>query len=232
MPLAKVGISHSPQFYVLNALETMAFSNVASVGAGVANTTVQADIFVGVNYKISKVAVRVTAIDAVAGGDTFNLVVGGLTAQTSKTYNQNNPAPLDNSYTHSTANAIGADNLGFPTNIAVAGQTVFANDVPFTATNTYSGNTAGVSGDLTGRAQPNTGWVALAASTGGYGIFVPTNYDAVYPESLPLSLRVKTVASTGSITNLQVIVVLEVFGHRAGPVPSSTYYSAAPGSDF
>jgi hypothetical protein len=232
MGLAKVGGTHTPQSYLLNCLHTAELPSVASIGAGVANTTVQtARCFAG-RFKIAKVVVSLTAIDAVAGADSFNLVIGGLTGQTSQTYSQGNPAPLDNSFTYDPTQASGNSNLGYPTNIAVAGQTVFANDVPFNSANVYATNTAGVAGDLTGLAQPNTGWLALATSTGGYGIFVPTNYDAVYPEGLPLSLRVTTAASTGSISNLSVGLVLEYMGHYANQSTASTHYQFTPGWDF
>lgn len=229
MPLAKEGVSQTPRTYVLNTLGFEQIDPVAAIGAGVANTTVQTHTIFPCNFKISKIAVSLTAIDAVAGGDSFNLVVGGLQGQTAQAYNQNTAAPNDNSFTHNAANAVGSDSLGFPTNIAAAGMTVFANDVTFNSANVQTAS--GVAGDLMGRAQPNTGWISLA-TTGGYGIFVPTNYDAVYPAGVPLSLRVTTVASTGSISNLRVMVLIEPMGLRAGPTPSSTYYQATPGIDF
>jgi hypothetical protein len=123
--------------------------------------------------------------------------------------------------------------MGYATNIAVAGQTVFANDVPFTATNVLpnpnAANTPGFGG-ATGYGMTNTGWVTLA-TTGGYGIFVPTNYDAVYSCTLPLSLRVTTVATTGTISSLSVVLGIVFMPLRKGPTPGASAYGI-PGLDY
>jgi len=200
-----------------------------SPGASVATTTVQSAIFLPWNYKIRKVSVMVTAIDAVDGSDTFNLVLGGIPAATGA-YNQNNPVLNDNSQS-GPGTASTPAGLGYPTNIGVAGQTVFANDVPFLSTNTYGAGSGGTS-NLTGYGYTNTGWVTLA-TTGGYGIFVPTYYDGVYPCTVPLTLRVKTNASTGSITTLQIRLSVVPIPLRKGPIPSSsTVIWGVPGQDF
>lgn len=215
MPLAKEGVAQSPRTFVLSTLGFESFDTVASIAANIPNTTVQNHICIPTVYKISKVAVSLTALNAIDGTHKFNLVVGGLQGQTAQAYNQNNAAPNDNSFTHNAASAVGTDNLGYPTNIATAGMTVFGTDVPFNpADATYGSN-----------------WISLTTS-GGYGIFVPTNYDAVYPAGTPLSLRAVTPVTTGSISNLRVMVLIEPMGLRAGPVPSATYYQATPGIDF
>jgi hypothetical protein len=182
----------------LNALGTQDLPT-ASPGAGVANTVVQTSRIFPFNYKIRVVAVMFTAIDAVAGGDSFNLVVGGIPGATGQTYTQGNVAANDNS-----------DTWGSPTNIAVAGNCVFGNDVPINVANLASANTLAwlpsgsvPSANLIGQSVPNTGWLACA-TTGGYGLFVPTNWDAVYPAGIPLSVRTTTVATTGTITALSI----------------------------
>jgi hypothetical protein len=95
--------------------------------------------------------------------------------------------------------------FGYPTAFAAAGNTVFAGDVAFTVANF-----------------PN-----LATSTGGYEIFIPTNYDTIYLPQTPLYLIVTTNASTGSISNLQV--TLGVI-----PIDTNCAYNegAVPGVDY
>jgi hypothetical protein len=76
---------------------------------------------------------------------------------------------------------------GYPTVAAVAGSLVFVADVGFTVANF-----------------PN-----LATGTGGYNVFIPTNWDTIYiPQNGPLNLYTTTTASTGSITNLQVTLTI------------------------
>ncbi len=86
------------------------------------------------------------------------------------------------------------------------------------------------SGGLTGSAPYYAGWISLT-TTGGYGIFVPTNYDAVYPCNLPLSLRASTVASTGSISNLEITLGIVPMPLRKGPTPGANGYGL-PGLDY
>jgi hypothetical protein len=337
MPLAKIGVDHSPRTWVLDALAPIALPIVASIGAGATGSTPQATLFLPFNYKIAKIGVYVSTIDAVAGGDAFNLVVDALpyggdgtfasqtytvagtptttdtikatiggtevdqaqtTTQTvdalaallaaainanstvnklvhavasgsggvltvtaleagtagnaittvgattggatltaggatltggGATYSQNNPTPNDNSNTYDPTLQPGQSSLGFPTNFASAGQTLFANDVPFNAANSYASNPNGISGDLTGRAVGNTGWVSLQTG-GGYGIFVPTNFDAAYSEATILTLRATTVASTGAIAGLHVVAFVSPMGHRAGPYPPGVIFE--PGQDY
>lgn len=116
-----------------------------------------------------------------------------------------------------------SDTYGYPTNVAVAGDALFGADVPFNAANTIAANAyafpgnVGPSANQIGQGVPNTGWGSLVAATGGYGLFVPTNYDAVYPAGIPLTLRAITQATIGSISNLQVTLSVIPVGLRAQP---------------
>lgn len=224
------GLNNTTDSDTLYAINDVGMPIVASIGAGVLTTTVQGSKVLPFNYKIRKVSVFLTAIDSTAGADAFNLVVGGIPGTTGA-YSQNNAAPNDNSQS-GPGTASAPAGLGYPTNIAVAGQTVFANDVPFNIANAYGSGTGGSPGfgGLTGYGFQFTGWQQLT-TTGGVGIFVPTNYDAVYPCNLPLSVRVSTVASTGSISNLAITLGLVFMPLRKGPTPGQNAYGI-PGLDF
>jgi hypothetical protein len=190
MAVAKTEWTRTPQSYVFDtvAWESLA---VASVGAGVANTTIQAALNPPTMYKIAKVSVYCSAIDAVTG-DSFNLVVGTTASYTSAAASGGNP---DNSFAQQLQGAPAGSQfgVGYPTNVATVGTTVFGADVVLNTTNI-----------------PN-----LAISTGGYAVLVPGyttglggSYDAVYPSGVPLTLRMTTNASTGSVTNFKVTMVI------------------------
>jgi hypothetical protein len=326
------GVSKNQYADTLNALCDISFGAVASVGAGVAQTTLQQLRTVPFNYKVRKVSVALTAIDSIAGSDLFNIVLGAGSYETaavaaSGTYTItgspatssnntytiagtavvapqttgntvtqqaladviviNNNATVNNIVTARsalgvvtiTANAPGAagnavtttasssggdtltanqavlasganasgivlaandnsDTYGYPTNVAAAGVSLFGADIPFNAANTiaanayaYPGNTGPTSNQI-GQGVPNTGWGALATATGGYGIFVPTNYDAVYPAGVPLTLRAITQATIGSITNLQVTLGIVPVGLRAQPISEPGQEIVLPGTDY
>lgn len=207
MPITLQGINSTPNSDTLHALQLKSMP-IVSPGAGVVTTTVQDAISMPFNYKIRKVSVMLTAINLVDGTEVFNLVVGGLKGATSQAYTNTSVAANDNSATY-----------GYPTNTAVAGNAVFSGDVGFNATNAFSSTTG-------------TGWIALATTTGGYGIFVPTNYDAVYPQGVPLSLRVSTTASTGTISNLSVTIAYVPVPLRVKPGLAAGQILVAPGLDY
>jgi hypothetical protein len=72
------------------------------------------------------------------------------------------------------------------------------------------------------------GWVSVATG-GGYGVFLPADYDAVYPGNLPLTLRVAT-SGTGTLTNLTVTLLYEpMYLRPAMPGPDVAVF---PGVDF
>lgn len=312
MGLAKVGVVHTPQAFVLNTLGWLNFSYVSSVGAAQNNSQCIAYLPLVSNMKISKVAVFFAGIDSLAG-DLFNIVLG------TGVYTQGVVAANDNSYTHNAANAVGSDNLGFPTNIAANGSALFSADMVFNAANFPNASTGlaapaapGLAASASGGSlatgteyvkvtyvNPNgeslpsaeanvpvtgpTGSVtvtspaasgnataynvyassvtgtetklnatpialganyvitanaagssvpAINTTGGGSAVFIPTNYDAVYPAGGVLTLRATTNTGTGSITGLKVAMLAEPLGLRAGPVPSATYYQATPGVDF
>lgn len=76
---------------------------------------------------------------------------------------------------------------GICTDPAVNGDALFNIDVPFTVANFPGATTAG--------------------GSSGLGL-IPTNPDAVYPCGAVLTLRLRTTASTGSLTQLSVTAVL------------------------
>lgn len=226
MPTNKRGITLAPTSFNLNGLSVITFGPVASIGAGVATSAIQ-DYFVSpCNFKIAKVAIFASAIDAVTGTDAFNIVVG-----TASTYTLG-LAANDNS---AAGPAVGPGTtypttpggVGYPTVFAAAGNSLFAADVPFQAT-TAMPSPYVESGAAGGTGQ---GW-KLLTTTGLYGIIVPVNYEAVYPEGMPLTLRVSTVASTGSISNLFVSFTYEPIARRGAPVSTVGQTIVLPGYDF
>jgi hypothetical protein len=217
MPVTLRGLNETPTSDTLYSLSEASLSSAGAIGAGVANATVQSLKVLPFNFKIRKVVIYVPSIDAVAGGDSFNLVVG------SGAYTQGNIAPND-TFDTSGVNAV----------TAVAGNCVFANDVPFNSANTAASNTAYTPGNLIGQAPPNVGWLSLA-TTGGSGIFVPTNWDAVYPAGIQITLRVTTVASTGSIgAGAQVVMAIVPVGIRRAVAgdPLIAQSLVLPGVDY
>ena len=210
MPWKKALAANSSQAWRPGTLGSESFQ-VASVGAAVANTTIQQLIALPCNSKISKIAVAFTAVNVVTGTHKLNVALG-LTGA----YSGVNPN--DNSNVE-----------GYPTNIGTGSVGLFAADIAINSANAYSATTAN---GTSGCAVPGTGWI-VCATTGGYGIFVPDNYDAVYPAGYPLSLRVVTPASTGSLSNLTVTLLVE-------PIPLSPTYvpqtinnaTVLPGTSF
>lgn len=220
--VAKLEWTRTPKSWVFDAVSSESMA-VASIGAGVANTTIQGAIVLPYNYKIAKVSVYCTALDAVTG-DKLNLVVGTTGAYTSAAASGGNP---DNSYAQQAQGAATGQpyGVGYPTNVATTGTTVFGADVELNTTTV-----------------PN-----LAISTGGYAVWVPGvtaltsttvmggSYDAVYPSGVPLTLRVVSNASTGSITGLKVTlaltpVTLRQFWFIPGLTPPNTL--CVPGTDW
>jgi hypothetical protein len=330
------GLSKNQYADALNALSLTEFANLASVGAGVAQTAIQARKTLPFTFKVRKVSVNLTALDSVGGANAFNVVVGSGTYETAGTaahqtatlagtptatsaqtvtttingtavvYTEttgdttvtilaghvvsainanatvsklvtasnvagvititaNAPGTAGNAITLTTAtndsgitytrgaatlaggvNASGitlaandnSDTYGYPTNVAVANNALFGADVPFNSANTIAANAYAYPGNdgpnasLIGQGVPNTGWNSLATATGGYGIFVPTNYDAVYPAGLPLTLRCVTGATVGSLTNLQVSLAIVPVGLRAMPGDAAGQTLILPATDF
>jgi len=234
VPLTLDGTNSTPRSDTLNVVCEALIPPVASIGAGVASSVTQAQILLPYQYKIRKVSVLYLTVDNVTGTDSFNLVVG------SGAYTQNNAAPNDNSFDPSSTTTVGVNGiaqqqapvfggLGYPTNVATTGQTVFATDVPFgTAAGTYNANPANTSGS--GTYGQYTGWITLT-TTGGYGIFVPTNYDAVYPENIPLTIRATTIPTTGAVTGLVVRLAVTPIRKRPEPI-GSQLYGAVPSYDY
>lgn len=142
------------------------FDNVASVGAGVANTTVQARLPVPQACKIYKVVANFSAIGS-GGAHSFNIVVGN-----------------------------GAEgSVGTTDTNAAAGTIVFSTD------QALSGGTADT---------PQ--------------LYIPTNWDVIYPTQSLLTLRAVTPASTGSLTNLKVLLFVKFLD----PTPSSNGTGFSP----
>jgi hypothetical protein len=209
MALTLDGINVTPRSDTLSAVSTTEPYGPITIAVSQANTAIQGAYISPVQYKIRKIAVYWSA--TVALGATFNLVVG------TGAYTQGNVAGNDNSFDPNAATTVGINGiantgavlggLGYPTNVAVAGNAVFAADVGLTVANF-----------------PN------ASTTGGYGILIPTNYDAVYPAGIPLTLRATTNGTT-TITNLTIALAIVPM-----PLRQSTgigeVYGAVPGVDY
>ena len=242
MAVSKKQVAHHPEHWQLQTLGTESIGPVTL--ATVANTAVSGGLMIPCNYKIVKVGVFYTATDAVAGANSFNLVVG-----TTGAYTQGNVPGNDNSFAPSfqpgptqTAAAYPppAPNfqLGYPSNVALAGQSVFLADIPinngaaFAYVNPPTPG-SGISPILPSTAGPNPaygttgfGWVS-ATTTGGYGIFLPADYDAVYPANLPITLRSTVVTS---LANLTVTLLYEpMYLRPTAPGPDVNFF---PGIDF
>jgi hypothetical protein len=185
-------------------------------------------------YKIRKVGVAFTSADNVTGTDKFNLVVG------TGAYVQGTIAPNDNSYSSGTSlpssatatsgagNYVAGAGVGYPTNVATAGMAVFSADITLAPSSTTAQQVG---------AAPNStyapGWI-VCATTGGYGLFVPPNYDAVYPMLLPISLRNITIAATGAIAGLVVTLYVVPVTPLASQGSGSTLAApfVIPGQNF
>lgn len=189
------GKSRGPwQSYDLSGSIILPFPNVATIADGVANTAIQASVCVPQWMKVFKVGVVLTAIDDIVSDDAFNIVVG------TGAYTQGDVPPLDNSQTY-----------GYPTVYATAGDALFSADVTFDTIN-FPGPQTGPQGQLI-----NPGNTILTTD-GGSTVLVPTNWDAAIPGGTWLTLRASTVASTGSISNLYVVM----FGKPIDPFPASS----------
>src|SRR5665213_165782 len=193
---AKKGLDFFRENYVLGTLGTESnIFSVASVGASQANTTVQGYWLTPGRVKISKITVFCSAISAITGTISFNIVLGtGAYTQGSVPGNDNSSVP-DVAY-----NAAGqatsqqdpgitapypAGGGGLCSNPAVAGNAMFAADVVFNVTN-FPARTL-----PSGVAVPA---LTTAAGTGAtYGFqFAPASPDAVWPNASILTLRATT----------------------------------------
>jgi hypothetical protein len=265
MPLVKQSWARTPNAFTLNTVGTESIGPL-NIAASQANTATQGFLVLPCAVKISKVSIGWSAItDATP---SFNLVyntnqaIGGALS-----YTAGNVAPNDNSMTGGFPNAaaVAAANpqptlaggltsaqltgaitgspgypnpaltalyptlqqiggLGVPTNFAVDGQPLFVADVVFNTTNF-----------------PGSG------TTGGFGVLIPTNYDAVYPSgpngpaavtvpalaNLPgaITLRVTTAAAK-TITGLTVTVLYEPISIRPNISTNPAESVITPGQDF
>ncbi len=248
MPLAKQEWTRTPQAYVFDTPGTESFGTV-TLGAGVVNTTVTFAaglLLLPCAVKVVKVGISFSATDNVTT-NAVNIVYN-TTAPPNPgggAYLANGPAPNDNSQTAgiqvgTSALVTGAPNpasaltqiggLGVPTNYAVNNQPLFAADIILNTTNFPGATIAG----------------------GGFGVFVPTNFDAVYPNG-PVPNNAATAASlstgyinqfgyftlraitTTSLTNLTVTLFYAPITMRekwGPPGPGITDYGCTPGVDF
>lgn len=247
MAVAKTQVAHHPQHWQLNTLGTESIGPV-TLGAGQSSASSIAGGFLMLpfNYKIVKVGVSFFSCDSVAGTDLFNLVV----AQSGTAYTAGNVAGNDNSFAQSfqpgplqtAANypaPAPAFGLGYPSNVALNNTPVFLADIPFSSAATYAyipSSPISTSIPNPSTATPNLpygfqgfGWVTCG-TTGGYGIFLPANYDAVYPANIPLTLRATTTAVTGAVASLVITIFYEpMYLRPTAPGPNPNFY---PGQDF
>lgn len=187
--------------YCLGTLAVTPLFKVATIGAGEANTTIVDTFVTPSRIKIAAIAIYASAIDSIAGTDSFNIVVGtgaylqGVTVQND---NQQMYAYNQASTANGVQNSLVGGGSGITTNFALPGQALFAADVIINAVNTpgilvATGGSA-VFGDIPTALSP----IVLAGS------------DAVFERGQILTLRFTTTASTGSVTNFQVVALTEV----------------------
>jgi hypothetical protein len=190
--VSKTDWVREPSSYRFNTLSFESITPSTTVGASLSSqTSIQATYLYPVNYKIVKLGVSFSAVYTLAGTCSFNLVIGNTLAYTSA---QSSAPQNDNSFAPTLQGGSGpVPQVGYATNVAVLGNTVFGADVAINATNF-----------------PNA-----VTTTGGYNTFpnpaTPTimpAYDAVYPGSIPLTLRINTPAS-GFITNFSICLLME-----------------------
>ena len=220
MPLVSTYWDRSPGALVFNAPYQDSLTST-SVGSNVANTIPQDWLPLTTAVKVQKVAVSFSGIASLAGTYAFNIVYNQL--QTPGTPGaEAPPAANDNAFTGSTPGSSTVTGTGVCTNPAVDGNSLFASDILFTTTN-FPGATT---------------------SQGGIGIFIPTNYDALYPSgpyalttsggTLPqegyFTLRVTT--STGGISNIRARLLMEPVTMSQSIARTSTAYTITPGVDY
>lgn len=201
------------------AAETAAFLNGIPSFAAIAYATPAAAV-ITITSNVYSASGNYTLVASATGGHTTATASGAaLTGGTATTGFVT--AANDNSYDQNLPGGV-----GISTNVAVQGNALFGTDVGFNASNAYNGTTG-------------VGWGKLATATGGYGIFVPDNYDAVYPRHLPITLRVNTPASTGSITGLCISLLCEPITFRqnwdsnpTGQLPNPIVSTPVPGRSF
>jgi hypothetical protein len=210
---AKKAVDYHREDYVLGNLTPGSnFPLVSSIGAGVANSTVQAYYLLPMRAKIAKVMVAFSAINALTG-HSFNIVSGTATYTASATTipgNDNSSVPnvsLRDGFTGLPTTISGG--AGICTNPGVPGNTFWNADVIINATNFPTATTA------------NGTW--LSSGLGLAQTIIPNSPDAVWESGTLLTLRVTTPASTGSITNFLVAFTLE-------SAPLSASYPAFPNS--
>lgn len=234
MPVLKRGLTLFPTSFNLNAQSVVQLA-LASAGAAVANTTVQVPVFVSpYNYKINKIAIAYTAVAAVTGTHKLNLVVGLTGAYTAGKIAANDNSIAGPSVGPGTTYPTSPGGMGYPTNVGVIGNSVFSADLAILSTNVF--NPAGAANinppnGTAGMSVLGTGW-QLVGTGGGYGLFVPDAYDAVYPAGIPLTLRLVTPASTGSITALSITIGYEPIALRGAPMSTAGQVISLPGTDF
>ena len=211
--LVLTGKSRNVNSVGFNSLFQNDFDNVASVGAAQANTSVIGYVVLPQAAKVLKVAVSCTAVNAVTG-HSFNIVMGITGAYTQGTIGPQDPSQLFGSPPSAAFTFNGATYQPYAQN----GQALFAADVVINATS-FPGNP-----QLGGPSTNANGGMgtALATTTGGTTVLVPTVWDCVYPAGAVLTLRATTPSSTGSISNLKVSLLCQVID----PCPQSS--SAIP----
>lgn len=192
----KKALRDSPQAWSLGTTNNENMFTVATITGAVANTAIQGFYPLPVGMKVSKLAVSFSALTAVGGTNLFNIVY-------------NSPAQLNGAQAYTQGNIAAQDNSnieGYPTNPAVATQSLFSTDIAITntAANAFSATTAN---GTTGCKVPGTGWVA-ATTSGGMGIFVPDSYDAFYPLGGVFTLRF-VIAAASTLANFVVTAMLE-----------------------
>jgi len=197
-------------------------SNI-TIGAGHNGSEIEGSVIIPQYCKIPKVAVGFKSVDLFNATETFNIVVDSA--------GDYNPAILANGY----PNAAMAN--GSPTG---GGSGYGATYTPGVAQTTGPGDNSGVFGYPAQYAALGTCLFGTdigfgptfftnpsAGTTGGGQVFPTTEWDTVYCPGTILSLRAVTTASTGDLTNLVVVLLVQYLdkfiGNPSRPVPCLTW---------
>lgn len=190
-----------------------------SLDAGLDGSAISGLIILPQYCKIPKVAIAYNSSDVFDGTETLNIVVesaGDYTPATPPNAAMANGSPLGAgkgpaaSYTPGIAQTVGpgddSGTYGYPAQFAAVGTCLFGTDIGVSAT--FFTNPA-------------------AGTGGGSEVFPTTEWDTVYAAGTILSLRAVTTASTGSLTNLCVTLLVQVLdkfvGNPTRPIPCLTW---------
>jgi hypothetical protein len=191
----------SPEAWGFATLSCVPMLLNGSLSDGLDGSTYDAAVILPQFCKIPKVAVAYSAVDVftTSSPDTINFVVdnaGAYNATQGAKGAPTNPngagTGFQASYTPGVAQTVAppdtSQQYGYPTEFAAVGDCLFAADLQFNA-NFFTNPGAGTGG--------------------GSQVFETTNWDGCYAAGTVLSMRSVTTASTGSVSNLCVVLLIQ-----------------------